>query len=329
MMRRRQFIAGLASAAASSVSWPLAARAQQAGKIWRIGMLETIPAALNAPLFDALKDGLRAHGYVEGQNLVIDYRSADGRVERFPELAAELIRLQVDLIVARGTPATLAAKNATSTIPIVMTSAAEPLLFVASLARPGGNVTGLSAFAHVLSAKRLEILRDTIPGLSRIGGLMTMSNPVTVPQWKEIEAAARSVGIESKLFDMRKPEDFAPAFDAASAQRVGALIVGLGSLIQANQKLIVELAARHRLPAMFLSREFVDAGGLMSYAPHYADLYRRAATYVDKIFKGAQPADLPIEQPTKFELVINLKTARALGLTLPQSIEARADEVIE
>jgi putative ABC transport system substrate-binding protein len=324
-MKRREFIAGFAGAAA----WPLAARAQQAGKVWRIGMLETVPLALNGPLCDALKQGLRAHGYVEGQNLVIDYRSADGRVERFPELAAELVRLKVDLIVARGTPAILAAKNATSTIPVVMTASAEPLQFVASLARPGGNVTGLSSFANVLSAKRVEILRDTIPGISRIAGLMTMSNPVTVPQWKEIETAARSVGIEPQLFDMREPGDFAPAFDAASRQRVGAIIVGLGSLIQANQKLIAELAARHRLPAIFSSREFVDAGGLMSYGPSYADLYRRAAIYADKIFKGAQPADLPVEQPTKFELVINLKTARALGLTLPQSIEARADEVIE
>jgi putative ABC transport system substrate-binding protein len=328
-MRRRQFIAGFAGAAAASVSWPLAARAQQAGKVWRIGMLETIPAALNAPLLGALKEGLRAHGYLEGQNLVIDYRSADGRVERFPELAAELVRRKADLIIARGTPAILAAKNASSTIPIVITSSAEPLLFVASLARPGGNVTGLSSFANVLSAKRLEILRDTIPGISRIGGLMTMSNPVTVPQWTEIETAARSVGIESQLFDMRTQGDFAPAFDAASQQRVGALIVGLGSLIQANQKLIAELAARHRLPAIFSSREFVEAGGLMSYGPSYADLYRRAAIYVDKIFKGALPADLPVEQPTKFELVINLKTARALGLALPQSIEARADDVIE
>src|SRR5262245_10286392 len=220
----------------------------------RIGVLETIPAALNAPLYDALKQGLRVLGYVEGQNLVFDYRSADGRIERFPELAAELVRLKIDLIVARGTPAILAAKNASSTIPVVMTAAAEPLLIVASLARPGGNVTGLSSFANDLAAKRVELLRDAIPGIARIAALFTMSNPVMVPQWQEIETAARTLRIEPQLLDVRKPEDLEPAFDAARRQRADALVVSPGSLIQANHKLIVELAARHRLPAKIFSR---------------------------------------------------------------------------
>ena len=327
-MRRRDFIGLIGGAAAANVL-PRAASAQQAGKVWRIGVLETIPAALNAALYDALKQGLRALGYVEGQNLVFDYRSADGRAERFPELAAELVRAKVDLIVTRDSPAILAVKNATSTIPIVMAAAAEPLMFVTSLARPGGNITGLSGFTIVLAAKRLEILRDAIPDIARIGALLTMSNPAAVPQWQEIETAARTLRIEPQLFDVGKPEDFVTAFDTASRQRVGALVVGLGSLIQANQKLIAELAAKHRLPAIYAGREFVEAGGLMSYGPNYADLYRRAATYVDKIFKGAKPADLPVEQPVKFELVVNRKTAGALGLTFPQTIEVRADEVIE
>jgi len=327
-MKRRDFIGLIGGAAAANVL-PRAASAQQAGKVWRIGVLETIPAASNAALYDALKQGLRAHGYVEGQNLVFDYRSADGRPERFPELAAELVRAKVDVIVTRGSPAILAVKNATSTIPVVITSSAEPLMFVTSLARPGGNITGLSSFSTVLMGKRVEILRDAIPDITRIGAVLTMSSPVSLPQWQEIDTAARTLRIESQLFDVGKPEDFAAAFDAASRQRVGALVVGLGSLIQANHKLIAELAARHRIPTIFSSREFVEAGGLMSYGPNYADLYRRAATYVDKIFKGAKPADLPVEQPVKFELVVNLKTAKALGLTLPQTIEVRADEVIE
>ena len=324
-MKRRESITLIGGTAAA---WPLAARAQSA---YRIGVLETTSAALNAANFDALRQGLRQHGYIEGQNLVIEYRSADGRAERFPDLAAELVRLNVDLIVTRGTPAIYAAKNATKTIPVVMAASGDPLGagVVAGLARPDGNVTGLSAFVTELQAKRLELLREMVPRINRIAALLNMSSPAEPPQWEETKAAARTLAIEPQLLDVRKPEDLGRAFETAIRQRADALVVGINVLTQANRRPIADLATKHRLPAIYASREFVDAGGLVALGVSYPDLYRRAATYVDKILKGAKPADLPIEQPTKFELIINLKAAKALDLDVPPMLLSRADEVIE
>jgi putative ABC transport system substrate-binding protein len=324
-MRRREFITLLGGATA----WPLAARAQPAGRTVRVGMLETVSTALKPDDLAAFRQGLRALGYVEGQNLRLEYRSADGRPERFPALAQELLGLNVDLITTRGTPAAFAARNATTTVPIVMAAIGEPLLVVASLARPGGNITGLSAFVTDLMAKRVELLRDMVPGLSRVGALLNMSNASQPSQWTEIDNTTRTIGIAAQLFDVRKAADLAPAFENASRQQVGAFVVGIDAVTQENQKLILELAVKHRLPAIYPSREFVDAGGLITYGVNYPDLYRRAATYVDKILKGTKPSDLPVEQPTKFEMVVNFKTAKALGLALPPAILLRADEVIE
>jgi putative ABC transport system substrate-binding protein len=292
-------------------------------------MLETISPALNTAELEAFRKGLRELGYVEGQTYKIEYRSADGQAERFPELAAELVRLGVDIIVARGTPATIAAKNATGTIPVIMASVGEPLLIVDSLARPGGNVTGLSSFVTVMTSKRLGLTRELVPQLSRIGLFHNMSNPVAPPQWEETKTVAQSWGIEAELLDVRSREDIGRTFETAKERRVDALLVGVDGLIQTHRQVIADLAAQNRLPAVYSGREFIEAGGLLSYAVSYPDLYRRATTYVDKIFKGAKPGDLPVEQPTKFELIINLKTAKALGLTVPPSLLASADEVIE
>jgi putative tryptophan/tyrosine transport system substrate-binding protein len=324
-MRRREFITLLGSAAA----WPLTARAQQSGKVWRIGILETISLAQNALLLSAFRQRLRQLGYVESQNFVIEYRSAEGRGDRFPHLVAELIQLNVDIIVLRGTPAAIAAKNATSTVPVVMTAIGDPLLVVASLSHPGGNITGLSSVVPDLAAKRIELLKEIVPQATRIAALLNMGNPPVQKDWKDIGIAAQLLGVHRQLFDVRKPEDIALAFEDARRDQCNALYVGQDALIQANKELIVSLAARHRLPGSYPSREYAETGGLMSYGVSYPDLYRSAATYVDKILKGAKPADLPVEQPTKFELTINLKTAKALGLEVPPTLLARADEVIE
>ena len=325
-MDRRTFLGALASGLLAA---PLAAQAQQPAKVYRIGMLERTSPATNAANFEAFRRGLRELGYVEGKNLVIEYRSADGRDERFAGLATELVRLNVDLILTRGTPAALAAKNATGTIPVVITGLADPVGqgIVASLARPGGNITGVSAIVTELYAKRVELLRELLPRASRISALFNMSNPSLPPAWKEIETAARSLGMQPQLLDVRKPEDLGPAFDGAVRRRTDALVVGLDTLTQASQRLIVDLAAKHRLPAVYASMEF--AGGLVVYGVNYPGHYRRAATFADRIFKGTQPGDLPVERPTKFELIINLKTARAIGLTIPPSLLLRADQVME
>jgi putative tryptophan/tyrosine transport system substrate-binding protein len=310
---------------------PLPVHAQPAGKVYRVGVLETIPLALNAANFDAFRHGLRALGYIEGQNLVIEYRSADGDASRFPALATELVRLQVDVLVTRGTPAALAAKNAAGSIPVVMAAIGDPsaLGIVANLARPGGNITGLNAFATELSGKRIELLREILPRIKRIAALLNMGNPLFPPQWKEIETAARSLGIKPQLLDVRKSEELGPLFDAAITSRADALVVGADGVAQANLQSITELATKHRLPTMYPSREFVDAGGLISYGVSYPHLYYRASAFVDKIFRGAKPGDLPVEQPTKFELVINMKAAKALGLTITPSVLARTDEIIQ
>jgi putative ABC transport system substrate-binding protein len=327
-MRRRDFITLIGAAA---TSFGLAADLRgETGRVYRIGVLETIPAAQNAANLAGLLRGLREHGYVEGQNLQIEYRSADGRAERFPDLAAEIVRLPVDLIVTRGTPAAKAAKGATETVPIVMAAIAEPLGvgIVASLAHPGGNVTGLSAFVTELAGKRVELLKAAGPAIARVGFLQDMGNPVSPPQWEATQAAANMLGLSAELLDVRTSNNIVDAF-ARIADRLDALSVGIDVLTQANAKMIVDLAADYKMLTAYPAREFVDIGGLLSYGPSYPDLYYRAAGLIDKIFKGAKPGDLPVEQPTKLELIINLKTAMALGLTVPPSLLARADEVIE
>jgi putative tryptophan/tyrosine transport system substrate-binding protein len=312
----------------SLLAMPFASSAQTPAKVWRIGMLETTPAAMNAANLDAFRQQLRELGYLEGRNLIIEYRSADGRSERFPGLAAELVNMKVDLIVTRGSLATLAAKNATRTIPVVMAAVGDPLQFVASLARPGGNITGLSSLTVDVEMKRLGLLRELLPGSKRIAALYNLDNPANRSEWKELEPAAPSMGVKLQLLDVRKPEDLGPALAAASQQHADGLIVGQDGLFQAYRKQLAELAAKYRLPAIYRSMELVEAGGLMAYGPNYPDLYRRTAVYVDKICKGANPGDLPIEQPTKFELIINLKTAKALGIIIPNDVLLRADEVI-
>ncbi len=323
-MRRREFIALLGGAVAI---WPLCARAQQAGKIYRIGILEALPAERNAANLDGLRKGLRDLGYVEGRNLVIEYRSADGRAERFPDLASELVRLKVDLIVTRGTPATKAAQNATGTIPVVMATMGGPGALVASFARPAGNITGVITFSTELSAKRVELLKELVPSLSRVALLHNMGNPAVPPEWEETKTAARALGLQAELLDVRSQSDLGSALERA--QHVDALVIGADGLTQMHQQTILDFVARNRLPAVYPAREFVEAGGLISYAVNYPDLYFRLASFVDKIFKGAQPGELPVEQPTKFELVINSKTAKILGLEIPPTLLARADEVIE
>jgi len=284
---------------------------------------------MNAANLDGLRQGLRDLGHTEGETYVIEYRSVDGIDQLFPNLAADLVRLNVDLIVTRGTPAALAAKNATATIPVIMVGVGDPVGqgIVASLARPGANVTGLSALVTDLYAKRVQLVRELVPGAIRIAALFNMSNPAIPPQWREVERTAQSLAMEPQLLDVRTPDDLARAFVAAAAKGADTLIVGLETLTQANQRTIVDLAMRHRLPAIYASKEFI--GGLLTYGVSYPEQYRRAASFVDKVLKGANPSELPVEQPTKLELVINLKTAKALNLTIPAVLLARADEVID
>jgi putative tryptophan/tyrosine transport system substrate-binding protein len=329
-MRRREFIALVGGAALAGLGRPFAARAE-GGRVYRVGVLETMPAERNGANLDALRQGLRDLGYVEGRNLRIEYRSADGRADRFPQLAVELVRLPVDLIVTRGTPATKAAKAASATVPIVMAAVGEPLGVgvVASLARPGGNITGFSSFVNELAGKRIELLKQAFPSIGRVAFLQNIGNPVSPPQWTTTQAAARTLGLTVELVDVRSAQDIAGAFATIAAHRVQALSVGIDGLTQANAATIVRLAAAQKLPAAYAAREFVDAGGLMSYGPSYPDLYLRAAGLVDKILKGAKPGDLPVEGPARLELIVNLKTAKALGLDIPPTLLARADEVIE
>jgi ABC-type uncharacterized transport system substrate-binding protein len=328
-VHRRDFLI----AAGALLAAPLAAEAQQAAKVARIGYLSTNLAALpNRP--EAFRQGLRDLGYVEGRNLVIEYRYAEGKVEQLPALAAELVALKVDVIVASGTLAALAAKQATSTLPIVFSPAGDPVGsgLVTSLARPGGNVTGLSAFAPELVGKRLELLKQAVPGVSRVAVLWqpgAFGERAEMDTLKRAEVAARDLGVPLQFVEARGPADFDRAFSDMTRARAGALTVLASNMFNSERRRLVDLAAKNRLPALYSARELVDAGGLMSYGANLADLNRRAATYVDKILKGTKPADLPVEQPTKFELVINLKTAKALGLTIPQSVLARADEVIQ
>ncbi len=326
-IRRREFITLLGGAA----TWPLAVKAQQPAKVWRVGMLETASPELNGANLSAFYKGLRELGYVAGQNLVIEYRSTDGRNERLPDFVSELIRLKVDLIVLRGTPQVLAVKNATSTIPVVMAAVANPvgLGIVADLAHPGGTITGLTSFVTEVEAKRIELLKEIVPGMRRVAAIWDSSNPTTAIQLEGQQTAARSLAIEITHLPVQNAADVSRAFEAAINERIDAIVVAIDTVTSTNRRQIVDLAARYRLPAIYASREFVDDGGLMTYGVSYPQLYYRAASFVDKILKGAKPADIPVEQPTKLELILNLKTAKALGLAIAPSVLARADEVIE
>jgi putative ABC transport system substrate-binding protein len=325
-MRRREFITLLGGL----VAWPVTARAEQVGKVYTIGIFSA-GAPTNGTTVTVLPDALRALGWIEGKNVAFELRFAENRLERLPELAAELVHLNVDVIVALGTLAPLAAKRATSTIPIVMTSAGDPLGsgLVASLARPGGNVTGMSLMAPDLGGKRLELLKELSPGLARVAVLWNAANPYPARVFKETQAAGRTLGIEVQSLEVRSANDFDGAFEAARTQRPDALITVEDPLTVDYRKRIADFAVANRLPSLYGFREFAIAGGLMSYGANIADLVRRAAGYVDKLLKGAKPADLPVEQPTTFELIINLKTAKALGLQVPPTLLARADEIIE
>jgi putative tryptophan/tyrosine transport system substrate-binding protein len=327
MDRRRFLLTSLAGALAA----PLAAEPQQAGKVSRIGYLSA-GALPTYPTFEnAFREGLRELGYVEGRNIALEYRWAEGKYERLPELAAELVRLKVDVILAVSTPAAQAAKAATRTIPIVFTLVADPVAsgLVSSLARPSGNITGLPSLSSEIIGKQLELLKETVPRVSRVAILQNpdaSSHPFMV---REAAGAARALGVQLRVLGARNPNDLHAAFTAMTGDRTEALLVLADPFFRTHGARIADFAAKSRLPSLSGEREQTEAGGLMSYGLSRLDMFRRAAIYVDKILKGAKPADLPVEQPTKFELVINVKTAKALGLTIPPSLLARADQVIE
>jgi putative ABC transport system substrate-binding protein len=331
-MNRRDSVAAVALLALGVTAAPLVARAQQTGKVYRIGYLSTPTRESVEKGVQAFVRKLRELGWVEDQNLVIEYRWAEGNVERLPGLAAELVRSNVDVIVAPAGSAALAAKSATTSIPIVMIFPSDPVEIglVSSLRRPGGNITGTTfTTGPEIFGKQLQILKETIPRTSRVGMLSNPADPSFALQAREVEAAARALRIRLQPVEARGPEDFDGAFAAMARERAEALLVIGSSTFLAHRSRLAELAVKRRLPTMFSFRENVEAGGLMAYAVNMVDFVGRSAVYVDKILKGAKPADLPVEQPTKFELVINLQTARAIGLTIPQSLLLRADKVIE
>jgi putative ABC transport system substrate-binding protein len=325
-MRRRDFIAAVGGA----VVGPLAARAQQPAKQPTIGFLGSGTLEGQGQWVAAFLQRLRELGWIEGRNITIEYRWAEGNSDRADELAAELVRRRVDVIVTYANPIVLAVKRSTSTIPIVFTAAADPLGtgLVSTLARPGGNVTGLSVEATDLGSKRLELLRDVVPNFHRLGIMANVGNSASVLEMREVQSASGTLGLEVKTLDIRQAEDIARAFDELKGH-ADALYVCIDTILFANRIRIITLALAARLPTMFTTREAVKAGGLMTYGPSFPELFRRAGDYVDKILHGAKPEDLPVEQPTKFDLVLNLTTAKALGLTIPPTLLARADEVIE
>jgi putative tryptophan/tyrosine transport system substrate-binding protein len=325
-MKRREFITPVGGTVAA---WPFAARAQQAGKQPTIGFLGAAPS-IESQRIAAFVQRLRELGWIDGRNLAIEYRWAEGRNERYTEIAAELVRLKVDVIVTVATPATLAAKQATTVIPIVFLTASDPVGtgLVATLARPGGNVTGLANQISDTTGKKLEFLREVVPGLRRLAIMANVANPAAVLDMGEAQVTGRALGLEVTTSEIRRAEDISPAFDALKG-RADALYLCPDPLMNTNRTQINIFAVRARLPTIYGVRDFVQAGGLMSYAPNLPNQFRRAADFVDKILRGAKPGDIPVEQPTKFELVINLTTAKALGLTVPPSLLARADEVIE
>jgi ABC-type uncharacterized transport system substrate-binding protein len=306
------------------------AEAQQPGKVYRIGYLDGSFPSGSANLLGAFRQRLRELGYTEGQNIVIEHRFGEGKPERLPDLVTELIHLKVDIIVVSGGTATSVAKEATRTIPIVMAAAADPVGtgLVSSLARPGGNITGLTTISAELSGKRLELLKEALPRVSRVAVLLNSKEPGSALAWKEMEGAAQPLGMQLQSFEVRGANDFDKAFAGVTKRQSGALMVVRGGVTNANEARIVDFAVQKRLPAMSSRSGFAEAGGLMFYGVNDADLYRRAATFVDKILKGAKPADLPVQQATKFEFVINLKTAKQIGLTIPPNVLARADKVI-
>jgi putative ABC transport system substrate-binding protein len=326
-MRRRDVIAFFGAAAA----WPLAAAAQQAGRVPRIGLLMPVSPDAAAPNIDAFRQGLRELGYAEGRNVAFEYRYTRGNDNLFAALAAELVRLKVDVILTWGTSAARAAKQATTTIPIVMGAIADPTGtgIVASLARPGGNITGLTSIAAEIEAKRLALLKELLPAASRIGVPWNPTNPASTVILQQLQSAAQALRLELVLVAVRTASDFPDAFASIARERPGALYVPTELLLLEQRSQILDFVASHRLPAVYGYREFADAGGLMFYGPSWPDLFRRAALYVDRILKGAKPSDLPVEQPTKFELILNLKAAKALDFAIPSSLLARADEVIE
>jgi putative tryptophan/tyrosine transport system substrate-binding protein len=323
-MRRRDFIKAVVGSAAV---WPLTARAQQTDKAWRIGFI----AHGHESFYDALFEGLRGYGYEEGRNLIVERRYAQGQAERFKEFAAEMVRLNVDVVVVVTTPAALAVMNASKTIPIVHPNAIDPLNtgLIASLAHPGGNVTGGAQLTAEVSAKRLEILKRVVPGLSRAAALWHPGNPAIVFAWKETQNAAAALGIALQSHEVRGLKDFASAFARIAEEHPDALLVLQDAVTMQQRNEIIDFAIKRRLPSMFQEKGWALAGGLMSYGENLPSMYRRAAYFVDKIFKGAKPDDLPVEQATKFDLVVNLSTARKIGLTIPDSILGLADDVIE
>jgi putative ABC transport system substrate-binding protein len=327
-MRRRDFLTLLGGVVASA---PLAASAQEARKPPRIGFLGNSTATLEANLVGPFRDGLRDLGYVEGRNLLIEYRWAEGNYERFPSLIAELIALKADVIVTAGTPAAVAVKKATASIPLVMVAVGDPVGtgLVASLGRPGGNATGLTSIAPELEGKRLELLKEVLPKVSRVVVLWNPANAYQIGSEKEVQAAAKVLHILVASLPVRNREELGNALAAIPREHADAVLVLADRLFLHNRERIADFVITNHLPTMNAYRELVEAGGLISFGPSYAVMHRQAATYVDKILKGAKPADLPVEQPAKFELVINLKSARALGITIPQSVLARADEVIQ
>ncbi len=317
--------------ALSIVAAPPAAHAQQPAKVPRIGYLSSRSPTDNPHLLEAFRQGLRELGYVEGQNVAIEYRFGEGRPERLPALAAELVRLKVDVIVATSPPAPEAAKQATSTIPIVAAATGDPVAegLVASIARPGGNITGLASISPEVVGKQLELLKEVAPKVSRVAVLQNPSSQGHPFVLRQAEGAARALGVQLHILQARTPPEIDAAFAAMRSQRAGGVLVLRDPLFFTRRTQIAALAAKSRLPAVYGNREHAEAGGLMAYGASGAHMFRRAATYVDKILKGAKPADLPVEQPTRFELVINLKTAKALGLTIPQLVLIRADQVIQ
>jgi putative tryptophan/tyrosine transport system substrate-binding protein len=326
-MDRRGFLKGLVT----SLVAPLAAEAQQTGKLYRIGFLGNSTPALEANLVGPFREGLRDLGYVEGRNVLIEYRWAEGNYERFPALIAELIAQKVDVIVTAGTPASLAVKKATTSIPLVMVAVGDPVSsgLVASLARPGGNLTGLVSIAPDLEGKRLELLTEVVPKLSHVAFLLNPANAFHVTSEKQARAAAQALHLKVEFVPVRAESEFDRAFQVISSQRPGALVMLADRLFLHHRARIVDFAARNHLPTVYAYTELVEAGGLMSFGPSYPGMHRRAAYFVDRILKGAKPADLPMEQPTNFDLVINLKAAKALGLKIPQSVLLRATEVIQ
>ena len=327
-MDRRTFISGITLGLLAA---PLAVEAQQPKTVPRIGLLGGGSASANAARIDAFRQGLRELGYAEGKNIVIEELWAEGKVDRLPALAAELVRLKVDVIVSAGPTVTRATKEANVTTPVVMGFDDDPVGsgFVASLARPGGNITGLSSLSPGLSAKQLELLKEIIPRLSRVAVLGSLIHPGTAQSLQEMELAARAFKVQLQYLDVVDPKHIETAFGAARKERANAVLVLTSVVTNSHRQQIVDLAVKNRLPTIYYTAEWVEAGGLLTYGASFTDLFRRAATYVDKILKGAKPADLPVEQPTKFELVINLKTAKALWLTIPELLLLRADQTIE